>query len=112
MNKDILILQASPRIEIVFYEHDLEVRKIGSLLMEKIRYDKIKSADFIKGKIPWFTGAITTVIDLMTGHGVGQWKRGKGSLDLATYTKSYNIELVNYDREQISRAIKMINEKV
>lgn len=111
MDKEILILQGSPRIEMIFYDDEFEVRKSGLALIERTKYSHIKRAEFIKGKIPWVTGMITAVIDLITAHGVGQWKRGKGKLELTTKDHKYSIGLINYDREQTPMAVKMINEK-
>ncbi|WP_318345280.1 hypothetical protein [Flagellimonas baculiformis] len=111
MNHEILILQQSPRIEMVFYEDEFEMKKSGSVLIDKMKYSQLKSVEFVKGRIPWFSGILTTIIDLIMGHGVGQWKRGKGKLELTTTDHSYTVELVNYDREQTPEAVKMINEK-
>ena len=76
-----------------------------------MKYSQLKSVEFVKGRIPWFSGILTTIIDLIMGHGVGQWKRGKGKLELTTTDHSYTVELVNYDREQTPEAVKMINKK-
>tara|TARA_B100000949_G_C14272337_1_gene447914 strand:- start:1384 stop:1725 length:342 start_codon:yes stop_codon:yes gene_type:complete len=111
MNHEILILQQSPRIEMVFYEDEFEMKKSGSVLIDKMKYSQLKSVEFVKGRIPWFSGILTTIIDLIMGHGVGQWKRGKGKLELTTTDHSYTVELVNYDREQTPEAVKMINKK-
>ncbi|WP_420400960.1 hypothetical protein [Flagellimonas sp.] len=112
MKQEILILQSSPRVEVVFTEHDLEVRKSGSVLIKKTSYTEIKKVEFIKGNVPWITGILTMVIDLITGHGVGHWKRGKGTLELSTNAHSYSIGLVNYDREQTRMAVERINNKL
>ena len=112
MNHEVLILQKSPRVEIVFYEAEFEIKKSGSVLVDKTVYNKLQVVDFIKGKIPWFTGILTTVIDLISGHGVGQWKRGKGKLELITDNHNYSIELMNYDREQTPVAIEKLNAKI
>ena len=56
MNQEILILQASPRIEIVFYEQVFKVRKSGAILIDETEYGQLKSVRFIKGGIPWITG--------------------------------------------------------
>ncbi len=111
MIQEILILQAIPRIEIVFYEDELEVLNSGKPIIEKIKFSHITRARFIKGRIPWFTGMITSVIDLISGHGAGHWKRGKGKLVLKTKTHTHTIELENYDREQAPRAETMICQK-
>ncbi len=52
------------------------------------------------------------VVDLITGHGVGHWKRGKGTLELCTNAHSYSIGLVNYDREQTPMVVERINNKL
>ena len=95
----------------VFYEDEFEMKKSGSVLIDKMKYSQLKSVEFVKGRIPWFSGILTTIIDLIMGHGVGQWKRGKGKLELTTTDHSYTVELVNYDREQTPEAVKMINKK-
>ena len=111
MNHEVFILQKNPRVEIVFYEDEFEIKKSSLVLVDKTEYAKLQVVDFIKGKIPWFTGILTTVIDLISGHGVGQWKRGKGKLKLITIDHSYCIELMNYDREQIPVAVEKLNAK-
>lgn len=111
MNHEILILQQSPRIEMVFYYDEFEMKKSGSVLIDKTKYSQLKRVKFIKGRIPWFTGILTAVVDLILANGVGQWKRGKGKLELTTNNHSYTVDLVNYDREQTSEAVKLINEK-
>lgn len=111
MIREILILQAAPRIEIVFYEEELEVLNSGSPIIEKTKFSHITSARFIKGNIPWFTGIITAVDDLVSGHGVGQWKRGKGKLVLKTKNHTHTIELKNYDRVQAPMAETIITQK-
>ena len=87
---------------------------LGKQIIEAAKQTEnlIKTVEFMKGNIPWITGMITMVIDLITGHGVGHWKRGKGTLDLSTNAHTYSIELVNYDREQTSMAVKRINNKL
>ncbi|WP_350286451.1 hypothetical protein [uncultured Croceitalea sp.] len=112
MNQETLILQASPRIEILFFQNELEVKKAGTVVVERTKYAQIKSVSFDKGQIPWITGLVTAIIDLATGHGIGQWKRERGKLELATDYSSHTIEFVNYDREQTPRAVQMINEKL
>ncbi len=112
MDREILILQASPRIEIVFYEHIFKVRKSGAVLIDETEYAQLKSVRFIKGRIPWITGILTAVLDLIIGHGVGHWKRGGGQLELVTNTQTYSIALVNYDRGQTPIALKMLKERL
>ncbi|MBO6533552.1 MAG: hypothetical protein JJ885_16025 [Muricauda sp.] len=111
MNQEIVILQQSPRVEIVFYDDEFEMKKSGSVLIDKTKYSQLKNVEFIKGRIPWFTGILTAVVDLIFAHGVGQWKRGKGKLELTTNDHSYTVDLINYDREQTPEAVKLINDK-
>lgn len=112
MNHQILILQRSPRIELLFYEHEFEMKKSGKVLIEKTKYSQLKSVEFIKGKIPWIAGILTTTIDLIMGHGIGEWKRGKGHLELNTNEHRYSVELSNYDRDQTPEAVRLINDKI
>ncbi|MCL6273676.1 hypothetical protein M3P19_06625 [Muricauda sp. 2012CJ35-5] len=111
MQNEIIIIQNSPRVEVVFREDDFEILKSGSILINPTNYSKVRRVNFVKGKIPWFTGMLTTIIDLITGHGVGHWKRGKGKFELKTEDYDYSIDLLKYDRDQTPLAIKMLNEK-
>ena len=54
---------------------------------------------------------LTTVIDLITGHGVGQWKRGKGKLEPITIGHNYSVEIMNYDRDQTPYAVQKLKAK-
>ncbi|NER15094.1 hypothetical protein GWK08_16690 [Leptobacterium flavescens] len=111
MSNETLILQGSPRIEIVFMEEEFEINGKQNFMIKKMKYDEVKEIKFNKGKIPWFSGLITAIIDLLTGHGVGQWKKEKGSIEIATREDSYNVLFKMYDREQVPMAIRRLKEK-
>ena len=111
MNHRTLILQKSPRVEITFQKDDFEILKSDFIVVQRTKYRELNSVVFTKGKILWITGLLTAVIDLIANHGFGQWKRGKGKLELNINWQNHTIELENYDREQTLLAVQQLKIK-
>ena len=110
MEKQTFILQSSPRIDVFFDSEGFEISKNQKSILTKTKYGDIQQVNFEKGNIPWITGVITSVIDLITGHGVGYWKRGSGKLKIKLIDKNFEVELKNYDRRQTPQVVSMLNK--
>lgn len=112
MNHEILIIQRSPRREIIFYEEEFELKGSQDSLIERSKYSELRKVAFVKGSVPWLWGFVSATIDLLSGHGVGEWKRGKGTLTIEMSRGNHALELKNYDREQTPLAVQMLKEKM